>query len=56
MATKRGRRPYGGFSVIDYRAVDEELGGWLEVERIGRDYKLMVDLVLNHCSRERDPF
>jgi sucrose phosphorylase len=46
----------GGFSVIDYRAVDENLGGWLEVERIGRDYKLMVDLVLNHCSRESSWF
>lgn len=46
----------GGFSVIDYRAVDPELGTWLEVERIGRDYKLMVDLVLNHCSRESDWF
>lgn len=46
----------GGFSVIDYREVAEELGGWLEVERIGRDYKLMVDLVLNHCSRESDWF
>lgn len=46
----------GGFSVIDYREVDPELGGWLEVERIGRDYKLMVDLVLNHCSRESDWF
>lgn len=46
----------GGFSVIDYREVEPSLGGWLEVERIGRDYKLMVDLVLNHCSRESDWF
>ena len=46
----------GGFSVIDYREVDSSLGSWLEVERIGRDYKLMVDLVLNHCSRESDWF
>lgn len=46
----------GGFSVIDYREVDEEMGTWLEVERIGRDYKLMVDLVLNHCSRESSWF
>ena len=46
----------GGFSVIDYREVDSSMGGWLEVERIGRDYKLMVDLVLNHCSRESDWF
>ena len=46
----------GGFSVIDYREVEPSMGRWLEVERIGRDYKLMVDLVLNHCSRESDWF
>lgn len=46
----------GGFSVIDYREVEPAMGRWLEVERIGRDYKLMVDLVLNHCSRESDWF
>lgn len=46
----------GGFSVIDYRKVEPAMGSWLEVERIGRDYKLMVDLVLNHCSRESDWF
>jgi len=46
----------GGFSVIDYREVDPDMGGWLEIERLGRDYKLMVDLVLNHCSRESDWF
>ena len=41
-----------GFAVIDYRAVSEELGTWNEVERISGDYGLMMDLVLNHCSRE----
>ena len=46
----------GGFSVIDYRKVAEELGGWAEVESIGRDYELMVDLVLNHCSQESEWF
>jgi len=42
----------GGFSVIDYRKVDGELGGWGEIERISRDYGFMADLVLNHCSRK----
>lgn len=46
----------GGFSVIDYREVEPSMGGWLEIERIGRDYKLMADLVLNHCSRESQWF
>lgn len=41
-----------GFSVIDYRQVASELGTWEDIERIGRDYGLMADLVLNHCSRQ----
>lgn len=41
-----------GFSVIDYRQVDPNLGNWAEVERIASRYRLMVDAVLNHCSRE----
>ena len=42
----------GGFSVVDYRKVDPALGGWREIERISGDYGLMMDLVLNHCSRK----
>jgi len=41
-----------GFSVIDYFAVDENLGSWDDVENIARDYRLMADLVINHCSAE----
>ena len=41
-----------GFSVIDYRKVDEGLGSWADIELISRDYGLMADLVLNHCSRK----
>ena len=36
-----------GFSVVDYRQVDPALGHWDHLERVGRDYGLMVDLVLN---------
>ncbi|MFW6212279.1 MAG: alpha-amylase family glycosyl hydrolase [Spirochaetota bacterium] len=39
-----------GFSVIDYREVNPDLGGWSEVEAIAEEFVLMVDLVLNHCS------
>ncbi|HHH38874.1 MAG TPA: alpha-amylase [Sedimenticola sp.] len=41
-----------GFAVIDYREVDAGLGDWQDVEHIGRDFNLMLDLVINHCSRE----
>ncbi|MEM8866758.1 MAG: sugar phosphorylase [Verrucomicrobiota bacterium] len=39
-----------GFSVIDYRAVAEEGGTWADVEKLSKDFDLMFDLVLNHCS------
>lgn len=41
-----------GFSVVDYSAVDGGLGGWDDIRGLARDYRLMVDLVINHVSRE----
>ena len=40
-----------GFSVIDYRQVDPDVGTWTDIESLGKDFDLMVDLVLNHASR-----
>ncbi|WP_457571883.1 sugar phosphorylase [Desulfovulcanus sp.] len=40
-----------GFSVIDYRKVDPNLGEWEDIRKISQDFRLMVDLVLNHVSR-----
>ena len=39
-----------GFSVIDYREIDPALGTWDDVEAIAAEFRLMADLVLNHCS------
>lgn len=39
-----------GFSVIDFRQVNPDLGDWETVVQIGQDFKLMVDLVVNHIS------
>lgn len=39
-----------GFSVMDYRTVNPALGGWPDVEALGRDFKLAFDLVINHAS------
>ncbi len=39
-----------GFSVIDYSSVNESLGSWQDIEAISGDYKLMADIVINHCS------
>ncbi|MEA2069515.1 MAG: sugar phosphorylase, partial [Verrucomicrobiota bacterium] len=41
-----------GFSVVDYRVVDPDLGTWKDVQDLGRGFRLMYDLVLNHCSRK----
>ena len=40
----------GGFAVSDYGRVDPRLGDWDDIEAIARDYRVMVDLVLNHVS------
>ena len=39
-----------GFSVLDYSTVNQALGDWDDIRAIGSDFKLMADLVLNHCS------
>ena len=41
-----------GFSVIDFRKVNPNHGGWVEVSRLSESFKLMFDLVINHVSRE----
>jgi glycosidase len=41
-----------GFAVIDYQAVDPALGDWQDIRRIGRDFKLMFDAVINHISAQ----
>jgi len=39
-----------GFSVIDFHAVDPQLGSWADVEALSRDFRLAFDFVLNHIS------
>lgn len=41
-----------GFSVIDYRVVEPSYGTWEDVRALGRKFRLMFDLVLNHCSSQ----
>ncbi len=45
-----------GFSITDYSAVFDEFGSWSDIEAIGRDARLMVDAVINHCSAQSDCF
>ena len=39
-----------GFSILDYSSVNQALGNWDDISDIATDYRLMADLVLNHCS------
>lgn len=41
-----------GFSVIDYRQVNPELGTWDDIADLRRNYRLMFDAVINHISRQ----
>ncbi|RPI98013.1 MAG: sugar phosphorylase, partial [Chloroflexi bacterium] len=45
-----------GFSVIDYQQVNPALGDWDDINRLSRDFKLMVDVVINHVSAQSDWF
>ena len=45
-----------GFSVVDYRKIDPELGNWDDVTEIGKSFRLMFDQVLNHCSASSEYF
>jgi len=41
-----------GFSVIDYRAVNPSLGSWGDIAALASRFRLMSDLVINHCSSQ----
>lgn len=41
-----------GFSVIDYRAINPALGTWDDVARVGENFRLMFDAVVNHISAQ----
>ncbi len=45
-----------GFAVMDYRAVHPAHGDWDDVARLGRRFRLMFDLVLNHVSAQHKWF
>ena len=41
-----------GFSVMDYYAVDPNLGTWGDVEALGEGFEMMFDAVFNHASAQ----
>jgi len=39
-----------GFSIMDFFAINPQLGSWKDVKAIGNDFGLMFDYVVNHFS------
>jgi glycosidase len=45
-----------GFSVMDFSKIDAKLGSWGDVARIGENFGLMFDFVINHFSAKGEWF
>lgn len=45
-----------GFSVIDYKAVNPELGDWEDIKEMEQSTRLMFDFVCNHMSAKSEWF
>ncbi len=45
-----------GFSVMDFHAINPDLGSWDDVVAIGSDFELMFDYVVNHFSSKGEWF
>jgi len=45
-----------GFSVVDYRKVDSNLGAWEDISSMQSHFRLMFDGVINHISAQSEWF
>jgi glucosylglycerate phosphorylase len=45
-----------GFSVIDFKEVNPEWGGWDDIDELTESFDLMVDVVVNHISQYSEWF
>ena len=45
-----------GFAVSDYETVRADLGDWSDIAAIGKDFRLMADVVINHASAGHEWF
>ena len=45
-----------GFAVIDYKKIKNDHGDWTDLKKITKNFKVMIDLVINHCSSENQLF
>ncbi|THB77751.1 MAG: sucrose phosphorylase [Desulfobacteraceae bacterium] len=45
-----------GFAPMTYDEVDPKFGTWVDVEKIGKDFDLVIDFMVNHVSRQSEFF
>jgi sucrose phosphorylase len=45
-----------GFAPLTYREIDSRFGSWADVRRIGESHDVMLDLMINHVSRQSPEF
>lgn len=45
-----------GFAPISYRQIEPRFGSWSDVERIARSHDVLLDLMVNHLSRQSTEF
>lgn len=45
-----------GFAPLTYLRIDPAFGSWSEIESIGQTHDILVDLMVNHISRQSEQF
>lgn len=45
-----------GFAPLTHLEVDPKFGDWIDIEKVSLDFDLVVDLVVNHISRDSKEF
>jgi sucrose phosphorylase len=45
-----------GFAPVTYREIDPRFGSWADIEHIAADYDVLLDLMINHISRQSPEF
>jgi sucrose phosphorylase len=45
-----------GFAPLTYQEIDPRFGSWEDIERLGRGHDVLLDLMINHLSRQSPEF
>jgi sucrose phosphorylase len=45
-----------GFAPVTYQEIDPRFGSWADIERLARRHDVLLDLMINHLSRESPEF